>query len=72
LIENTYGNDKTNLREHYLSIKKQYKHLGNWNGLGLRRFEQLYSLLDPSTAEIEQVCNLLSLNSQKVILLDVV
>jgi hypothetical protein len=55
-IENSYGNDTRNLREHYKNIKLQF---GEIRGMGLDRFETLWRALNPSIEEIRQICDIL-------------
>jgi hypothetical protein len=55
-IENSFGNDTRNLREHYKSIKLQF---GEIRGMGLDRFETLWRALNPSIEEIRQICDIL-------------
>jgi hypothetical protein len=55
-IENSYGNDTRNLREHYKNIKLQF---GEIRGMGLDRFETLWRTFNPSIEEIQQICDIL-------------
>ena len=49
LIENTYGNDTTNIRDHHKKITKEY---GKIKKLGQRRFEELRAAFEPASEKI--------------------
>ena len=46
LMENTYGNDTTNIRDHHKKITKEY---GKIKKLGQRRFEELRAAFEPTS-----------------------
>ena len=62
-IENTYGNDTRNMREH---LKKNKKEFGPISKLGSRRFETLYTAFEPSLDELKQLTDILVTNSKSI------
>lgn len=60
LMENTYGNDTTNIRDHHKKITKEY---GKIKKLGQRRFEELRAAFEPTSEEILELTNILIKNS---------
>jgi hypothetical protein len=56
LIENTWGNDKREMRTHLKAISDQF---GKIKGLSEDRYTSLRSALNPSIKEILEVCSLL-------------
>jgi hypothetical protein len=56
LLENTYGNDKRDLRKH---LKDIYQKFGSIRGLDMDRYTTLRSAFNPSIDEILEICSLL-------------
>jgi hypothetical protein len=55
-MENTFGNDTSDIRSHY---KKMNTLFGKIPNLGMRRFEQLRSALNPTIEELEELIDIL-------------
>jgi hypothetical protein len=56
MIENTWGNDKRNLKKHFRDISEKY---GSVKGMCLDRYLSLRSAFNPSIQEILDICDLL-------------
>lgn len=57
-IENTYGNNTSNLRSHFNQLDPVHN-------LGQRRFELLRYALNPTIEELDQIVDILATNSKK-------
>ena len=57
LIENTYGNEVRNIRDHFQKVFTIY---GSVKALGERRFQMLFHAFDPSLEQLKQLTSMLS------------
>ena len=62
LIESTWGNNFKDIRSHYKFIKETYSKISK---LGLRRFQTLFSAINPTILEIDAIRNLFATTSQR-------
>ena len=63
-VENTWGNDSKEIRDHFLSVKSE---CGGCKGLGADRFTYLLNAIQPSVAELTKTADLLSKAAQSVV-----
>lgn len=61
-IENTYGNNVRNLRQHLKDMKKNGIFL---KGFGIRRFEQIRHALNPSLFDLNELLSILRTSIQR-------
>ena len=55
MIENSYGNGSSSLRNHFKEIKEKY---GRIKGMGVDRFESIYVALEPSLLQINEITDI--------------
>jgi hypothetical protein len=55
-IENTWGNDVKNIREHYQQLQED---LGTISRMGIDRFQVMHSAFAPSILEFQLICDIL-------------
>ena len=63
LIENTYGNEVNNIREHLQKVFHLYGAVGK---LGIRRFQMLFHAFHPNLDELRQLTSMLSDAAKRV------
>lgn len=65
-LENTYGNNTHDLRNHYKLIKKEF---GNIPKLGLKRFQLLRCCFNPTISQLIILSEMIGESSQKYIII---
>lgn len=64
-IENSYGNNTTDLRKHFQKIKTE---IGVEMPFGQKRFLLLRKCMNPKLDQLNKICNILTKNFQKFVL----
>jgi hypothetical protein len=68
MIENTFGNDSSNLRKHFQKLKEEFnKKSLSWGKIGWNRFQDLRSAMNPTINEIRALTDILVKNSISLI-----